>query len=102
MCKYLVSKHKTYKNLFEEMARVSWTEYTLYWLYLRYVDNKGIKFYYKSSNLSANSLTVFEENYKQILTEALQKKTAYFVIIQSNVYEYNVKALQSALQSYLS
>jgi hypothetical protein len=97
MMNYLLIKYENYENLFLEMTRVSWTEYTLYWLYLRYIDKKGIKFYYKSDMLSSYNLFSYDEKYKEILKEALNKKTSYFVIIQSNVYEYNIRTLKSIL-----
>jgi hypothetical protein len=94
---YLIIIYGNYENLFLKMTELSWTEYTLYWLYLRYIDKKGIRFYYKSAILSSYNLFSYDEKYKEILKEALNKKTSYFVIIQSNVYEYNIKALKSAL-----
>lgn len=97
MINYLVIKHGSYENLFEEMTRVSWTEYTLYWLYLRYIDNKGIKYYYIVDNLSKINLFSYDKNYKKIIKEVFEKKEAYFFIIQSNVYEYNIKTLKSVI-----
>ena len=92
MMNYLLIKHE---NLFLEMTKKSWTEYTLYWLYLRYIDKKGIKYYYKSDILSSYNLFFYDKNFKEILKEAIKNKTAYFVIIQSNVYEYDIKTLKS-------
>jgi hypothetical protein len=97
MFEYLVSKHKTFNNLLLQMTRIPWTEYTLYWLYLRYVDNKGIRHYYKMDNFTHANLTVYENDFKAILQRALQDKSGYFTIIQSNVYEYDIPALKSAL-----
>ncbi len=97
MMNYLLIKYGNYENLFLEMTRVSWTEYTLYWLYLRYIDKKGIKYYYKGDVLSSYNLFSYDEKYKEILKEALKKKISYFVIIQSNVYEYNIRTLKSIL-----
>jgi hypothetical protein len=97
MFAYLVSKHRSMQNLFEEMTKVSWTEYTLYWLYLRYVDKQGICHYYQMNNFTHANLTVYEDNYKTILKNALRDKSGYFTIIQSNVYEYNIPELKSAL-----
>jgi hypothetical protein len=99
MINYLIIKYKNSENLFIEMTKVSWTEYTLYWLYLRYVDNKGINYYYKSDILSSYNLFGYEENYKEILQEAFKNKNAYFVIIQSNVYEYTIKTLKKDLKT---
>jgi hypothetical protein len=99
MINYLLIKYKNSENLFIEMTKVSWTEYTLYWLYLRYVDNKGINYYYKSDILSSYNLFGYEENYKEILQEAFKNKNAYFVIIQSNVYEYTIKTLKKDLRT---
>jgi hypothetical protein len=101
MINYLLIKYGNYENLFLEMTRVSWTEYTLYWLYLRYIDKKGIKYYYKSDILSSYNLFSYDNKYKEILKEAFKNKKAYFVIIQSNVYEYNIKTLKSVLHNYL-
>jgi hypothetical protein len=92
MINYLLNK---YENLFLEMTKVSWTEYTLYWLYLKYIDKKGIKYYYKSDILSSYNLFSYDKNFKEILKEALEKKQGYFLIIQSNVYEYDIKTLKS-------
>jgi len=92
MMNYLLIKHE---NLFLEMTKISWTEYTLYWLYLRYIDKKGIKYYYKSDILSSYNLFFYDKNFKEILKEAIKNKTAYFVIIQSNVYEYDIRTLKS-------
>jgi hypothetical protein len=92
---YLLIKYGNYENLFLEMTKISWTEYTLYWLYLRYIDKKGIKYYYKSDILSSYNLFFYDKNFKEILKEAIKNKTAYFVIIQSNVYEYDIKTLKS-------
>jgi len=97
MCKYLLIKHKTTQNLFQEMTKVSWTEYTLYWLYLRYVDNKGVKYYYEPDYLSAYGIGFYEKNYKDILKEAFRKKIAPFLIIQSNVYEFDILTLKNVL-----
>jgi len=101
MLNYLLNKYENYENLFLEMTKVSWTEYTLYWLYLKYIDNKGIKFYYKSDILSSYNLFSYNENFKEILQEAIKNKTAYFVIIQSNIYEYDIKTLKNVLHNYL-
>jgi hypothetical protein len=98
MINYLLIKYENSENLFIEMTKVSWTEYTLYWLYLRYVDNKGINYYYKSDILSSYNLFGYEENYREILQEAFKNKNAYFVIIQSNVYEYTIKTLKKDLR----
>lgn len=95
MMNYLLIKYGNYENLFLEMTKVSWTEYTLYWLYLRYIDKKGIKYYYKSDILSSYNLFFYDKNFKEILKEAIKNKTAYFVIIQSNVYEYDIRTLKS-------
>ena len=99
MMNYLVIRYGNYENLFLKMTELSWTEYTLYWLYLRYIDKKGIRFYYKSAILSSYNLFSYDENYKEILKEALINKIAYFVIIQSNVYEYNIKVLKNIITS---
>jgi len=75
MMNYLLNK---YENLFLEMTKVSWTEYTLYWLYLKYIDKKGIKYYYKSDILSSYNLFSYDKNFKEILKEALEKNKDIF------------------------
>lgn len=97
MMNYLLTVHGNHHNLYQEMARVSWTEYTLYWLYLRYVDKHGIAFYYKSDSLTSVNLTVYDKNFKHIIRKAIQEKLKPFMIIQSNVYEYTIRDLKSAL-----
>jgi hypothetical protein len=97
MFEYLVSKHSTFHNLLLQMTHIPWTEYTLYWLYLRYVDNKGIRHYYKMDNFTHANLTVYDDNYITLLKNAINTKKGYFTIIQSNVYEYNIRNIKSAL-----
>jgi len=96
MMNYLLNK---YENLFLEMTKISFTEYALYWLYLRYIDKKGIGYYYKIDGLSSYNLCFYEKNFKEILKEALKNKTSYFMIIQSNVYEYDIKTLKAILKT---
>jgi len=98
MINYLIIKYGNYENLFLEMTKVSWTEYTLYWLYLRYVDKKGINFYYEKYLLSSYNLFAYDDKYKEILKEVIMKKPAYFIVIQSNVYEYNIKTLKKTFK----
>jgi len=101
MINYLIIKYGNYENLFLEMTKVSWTEYTLYWLYLRYVDKKGINFYYEKDLLSSYNLFAYDDKYKEILKEVIMKKPAYFIVIQSNVYEYNIKTLKKTFKDIL-
>lgn len=99
MMKYLENKYKTVEKLYSEMVRISWTEYVIYWLYLRYIDKKGVSYYYESDSLtdmSAN-LTVYEDNYDEIIKKNISEQNSPFMIIQSNVYEYNIKTLKKAL-----
>lgn len=100
MMNYLVNVHGSYQNLYTEMTKLSWTEYTLYWLYLRYVDKKGVS-YYKKDILTLANLTVYDKNFAEIIRNAIKDKAAHFMIIQSNVYEYTLKELKNAiLDSY--
>lgn len=93
MMNYLLDKYGNYHNLYEEMTRISWTEYTLYWLYLRYIDKKGVS-YYKKDTLTAANLMTYDKDFIQIIRTAIKEKPSYFMIIQSNVYEYTINALK--------
>lgn len=95
MMDYLLKQHGSEYNLYEEMTKVSWTEYTLYWLYLRYVDQIGKK-RYKDSRIIGRCLTSYESDYIEIIRNTIKEKEGYFMIIQSNVYEYNIKNLKKA------
>jgi hypothetical protein len=97
MMKYLIKKHDNIHNLYDIMTRVSWTEYTLYWLYLRYVDKRGTKYYYKPSKLTSENLTVYYDNYTELLRKIIKERRNHFAIIQSNVYEYKIKNLKALL-----
>lgn len=97
MINYLLNIYGNYNNLYEEMTKLSWTEYTLYWLYLKYIDKIGIKYYIKDSFTSTN-LMVYDKNYIKIIRKTIKDKKNYFMIIQSNVYEYKVNNLKNALQ----
>ena len=97
MMNYLLKVHKNADNLYNEMTKVSWTEYTLYWLYLRYIDKKGVKQYVNDS-LTSTNLTVYDRHFADIIKKTIREKVKYFMIIQSNVYEYRIKDLKNALQ----
>ena len=97
MMKYLIEKHYSIANLYNIMSEVSWTEYTLYWLYLKYVDERGISYYYQPNKLTSENLTVYYDNYKELLKKIIREKQNHFAIIQSNVYEYNVRNLKDVL-----
>lgn len=100
MMNYLLSVHGNYQNLYSEMVRTSWTEYTLYWLYIRYVDRKGMKgisHYYIDDSLTSENLTVYDKNYVKIIQRVMKEKIKPFMIIQSNVYEYKIKDLKQAM-----
>jgi hypothetical protein len=96
MMNYLVRIHGSVNKLYNIMTRVSWTEYTLYWLYLRYIDKKGIS-YYTIGSLTTDNLLEYHNNYKHLLHKIIREKLNYFAIIQSNVYEYNTNELASMI-----
>lgn len=99
MMNYLINMHRTYQKLYEQMMSTSWTEYTLYWLYLRYIDKKGISYYYIDCSLTSVNLTVYDENYSDIIRKTMKERAKPFMIIQSNVYEYTIPAIKKALNS---
>jgi hypothetical protein len=96
MMDYLVNVHGSIDNLYNIMTQISWTEYTLYWLYLKYVDKKSIS-YYTIGSLTTDNLLEYDKNYKLLLRKIVEEKSNYFAIIQSNVYEYNIKELNSMI-----
>jgi hypothetical protein len=98
MMNYLLKVHGSYEKMYQEMARTSWTEYTLYWLYLQYVDKRGPKYYYKSNSMTTTNLMTYDKNFINIIKDAIREKTNYFMIIQSNVYEYKLKDLKNAIK----
>jgi hypothetical protein len=98
MMGYLINMHGSVDNLYNVMSHVSWTEYTLYWLYLKYVDKKGTS-YYTSSGLTTENLLEYYKNYTQLLRKIVREKLNYFAIIQSNVYEYDTRILKSILNN---
>ena len=97
MMDYLLNIYGNYDNLYEEMTKLSWTEYTLYWLYLKYIDKIGVKYYIKDSFTSTN-LMVYDKNYVEIIKKTIKDKKNYFMIIQSNVYEYKIDNIKKGLQ----
>jgi len=98
MMNYLLKVHGSYDTLYEEMTKTSWTEYTLYWLYLRYVDKNGPKYYYKSDSMTTTNLMTYDKNFIEIIKDVIKEKANYFMIIQSNVYEYKIKHLKNAIK----
>lgn len=98
MMEYLEHEYGNVHVLYNEMVKLSWTEYVLYWLYLRYIDKKGVSYYENDSLTSLDTnLTLYEDNYRDIIQKNITEHIRPFMIIQSNVYEYNIKDLKNAL-----
>ena len=97
MMNYLMRIYRDEQELYDVMMKISWTEYTVYWLYLRYIDKKGIKYYYVNDPLTNVNLMDYNKNYVDIIKSVLDKKEKHFMIIQSNVYECRIKEIKEAL-----